>query len=254
MNFDEIKRYWNQRATTDTSVQSTTQDAYLREIEYRALADRIGCAVPARIADVGCGDGRTTARLATRFPMTEFIGFDYSSSMIENARCVHADQGTNLRFEQSDVCEGVPGRFNLIYTTRCLINLPSWHLQKGAIASIHSALNSGGSYLMVENFVEGHESFNRVRRDFGLPEITVRDHNLFFVRDALLEYVSELFDVEEEVNISSAYYLVSRVIYSRICIESGKQPDYFDDHHRLAAELPFCGEFGPVRLVSLKKK
>jgi len=39
-----------------------------------------------------------------------------------------------------------------------------------------------------------------------------------------------------------------------MCADSGVAPDYFDDHHRLAAGLPFAGEFGPVRLLSLRKK
>jgi hypothetical protein len=63
-----------------------------------------------------------------------------------------------------------------------------------------------------------------------------------------------MFRIEEEVNISSSYYLVSRVIYSKICAEKGIQPDYFDDHHRFAASLPFSGEFGPIRLICLKKR
>ena len=60
--------------------------------------------------------------------------------------------------------------------------------------------------------------------------------------------------LEEEINISSTYYLVSRIIYSKICAETGVQMDYFDDHHRYAAGLPFSGEFGPVRLICLRKK
>ena len=108
-------------------------------------------------------------------------------------------------------------------------------------------------YLMVENFIEGQNDFNQVRNNFGLPEIPIREHNYFFQRDRLVEYIGGRFQIEEEVNISSTYYLVSRVIYSKICSEAGQQPDYFDAHHRYAAGLPFAGEFGPVRLLCLKK-
>ena len=62
------------------------------------------------------------------------------------------------------------------------------------------------------------------------------------------------FQVEDEINISSVYYLVSRIIYSKICYKAGKKPDYFDDHHRYAVALPFAGEFGPVRLICLRKR
>lgn len=254
MNFEAIKKYWDDRAAEDSSAQSTTQDFYLREIEYNVLLERIQKYSPKSAADIGCGDGRTTMRLADRFPNVTFSGFDYSSFMTKNAQNQLSVEGLpNIRFDQLDICTGLEGSFGLIYTTRCLINLPSWELQKVAIGNIHQSLTTGGVYLMVENFIEGQENFNQVRKSYGLPEIPVREHNFFFQRDRLLNYVDGLFEVEEEVNISSAYYLMSRVIYSKICVETGRQPDYFDDHHRFAAGLPFTGEFGPVRLICLKK-
>ncbi|MEI6415714.1 MAG: class I SAM-dependent methyltransferase, partial [Pseudomonadota bacterium] len=137
--------------------------------------------------------------------------------------------------------------------TRCLINLPSWDLQKIALDNIHRSLKIGGIYLMLENFIEGQANFNKVRKDFGLPEIPIREHNFFFQRDHLLNYIDGQFNIEEEVNISSTYYLMSRVIYSKLCSERGHQPDYFDDHHRFAAGLPFAGEFGPLRLICLRR-
>lgn len=254
MNFEEIKKYWENRAAGDSSAQSTTQDFYLREIECNILFERIQKYSPDFVADVGCGDGRTTTRLASKFPNLFFSGFDYSSFMIENARN-HLPPGelSNIQFDQLDICAGLKDSFGLIYTTRCLINLPSWDLQKVAINNIHSSLTIGGVYLMIENFIEGHENFNQVRKNFDLPEISIREHNFYFQRDRLLDYIDGRFEIEEEVNISSTYYLMSRVIYSKICSETGQQPDYFDDHHRFAAGLPFAGEFGPIRLICLKK-
>jgi ubiquinone/menaquinone biosynthesis C-methylase UbiE len=254
MSFEDIKKYWEERAAGDSSIQSTTQDVYLREIEFNALSDRIKIYSPSSLADVGCGDGRTTSRLAIDFPSASFTGFDYSSYMVSNAKnVILSKELSNLNFDQLDICDGLKQTFDLIYTTRCLINLPSWDLQRVAIDNIHSALNSRGIYLMIENFIEGQENFNRVRKNFGLQEIPIREHNFFFNSSQLRDYVSGKFEIIEEVNISSSYYLVSRVIYSKICSETVQQPDYFDDHHRFAAGLPFAGEFGPVRLVCLKK-
>lgn len=255
LDYEEIRQYWDERAATDHSAQSTTQDFYLREIEVAVLSERLERFSPSSVADVGCGDGRTTLRLAGKFSSAKFVGFDYSPSMISNALGnLESEELPNISFDQSDISDGLAGSFDLIYTTRCLINLPSWELQKAAIQNIHSALAGNGFYLMVENFVDGQENFNRVRRDFGLPEIPVREHNHFFDREKLLAYVGHRFEILEEVNISSSYYLVSRVVYSKMCSEAGRQPDYFDEHHRLAAGLPFCGEYGPVRLVCLRKK
>ncbi len=255
MNFEEIRKYWEDRAAGDPSAQSTTQDFYLREIEFNVLSERIRRYSPGLIADVGCGDGRTTVRLASMFPDKSFTGFDYSSSMVENARRVlGSSNASNIKFEQLDICDGLKNSYNLIYTTRCLINLPAWDIQQVAINNIHRALTKDGIYLMVENFIDGQNNFNEVRKAFGLAEISIREHNNFFDRQRLLDYVGGMFDVIEEVNISSVYYLVSRVIYSKICAENNTDPNYFDDHHRFAAGLPYCGEFGPVRLVCQKKR
>lgn len=252
---DEIKKYWEKRAAADSSAQSTTQDYYLREIEVNVLCERLGKYSPILVADVGCGDGRTTLRIANDFRNTTFLGFDYAPSMVKNAQANLISSGlSNVKFEQFDICGGLKDSFHLIYSTRCLINLPSWDLQKVAINNIHNALNESGVYLMIENFIETHNGFNQIRKDFGLSEIPVRDHNLFFQRQRLLDYIDFMFTIEEEVNISSTYYLVSRVVYSKICSELGQAPNYLDDHHRFAARLPFCGEYGPVRLISFKKK
>lgn len=255
LKFDEIKKYWDDRAAGDRSAQSTTQDYYLRTIESRVLAGLLARIGAETVADVGCGDGRTTGSLASIFPKLRFSGFDYSGQMIATARSISQEAGIgNVTFAEADICNSIEGQYDALYTTRCLINVPSWEGQKAAIKNLHGALHPGGHYFMVENFIEGHNLLNGVRRQYGLPEIAVRNHNLFFERSALLDYVREMFDVVEETNISSTYYLVSRVIYSKMCADAGTTPDYFDDHHRLAAELPFSGEFGPVRLLCLKKK
>jgi SAM-dependent methyltransferase len=256
LDFEQIRQYWDQRAACDSTAQSTTQDVYLREIEARVLGELIAKLRPARVLDVGCGDARTTIRLASAFSQTRFMGGDYSPSMLKNSEANIAAAGlANLRVTQFDATDVIPeGNFDLLYTTRCLINLPEWELQRRAIKNIAGALRLGGVYAMIENFIEGHNNFNRVRETFGLPPIAVRNHNLFFERQRLLEFLEDAFEVVEETNISSAYYLASRVIYSRICQDASVDPNYLDAHHRYASSLPFCGEFGPVRMLCLKKK
>ena len=85
MNFDQIRRYWEERAATDASSQSTTQDVYLREIEARVLGEQVTKLRPRRVLDVGCGDARTTIRLATDHRQSQFSGGDYALSMLKNS-------------------------------------------------------------------------------------------------------------------------------------------------------------------------
>ena len=255
MEFNEIRRYWEDRATSDSTAQSTTNDVYLREIEARVLSEQIEKFGPKSVVDIGCGDARTTARLACKFRGIEFKGTDYAHSMIENsAQTIASLALSNVHLFQYDVTKPFPLLdVDFVFTTRCLINIPSWDLQKKAVENIRNCLRDGGIYVMIENFSDDQKKFNRLRRQYDLPEIDVRNHNLFFENNKTIEFLSEIFDIVENTNISSTYYLMSRVVYSAICKERGETPDYFDRHHELAAQLPFLGDYGPVRMLCLRK-
>src|SRR5262249_11043133 len=83
---NDVRAHWKSRATSDSWPQSTSLDYYLRDIEFRVLADQIEKQRPSRVFDIGCGDGYTTLRLAGRFPDVAFVGGDYAHPMVENAR------------------------------------------------------------------------------------------------------------------------------------------------------------------------
>jgi SAM-dependent methyltransferase len=253
---ERLRNYWEERARSDQSAQSTTLDYYLREIEFRCIGESISVRRPARVFDVGCGDAHTTLRLAALFPHIAFVGGDYAQAMVTNARNNLQRQDTkNVEIIKYDVSiAGDLHSFDFVYTMRCLINLPSWESQRSALNNISALLIRSGTYVMIENFADGHLQMNQVRRSFGLPEIKVRDHNCFFEQERLLPFLEDQFEIKAVQNISSTYYLVTRVIYSMICQEQGVEPDYFDQHHRLAAQLPFSGNFGPVKMLTLQKK
>jgi SAM-dependent methyltransferase len=253
---DRIKQYWNDRASGDGSPQATTLDYYLREIEFQSLHGKISQYMPSRVFDIGCGDAYTTLRLAAAFPNIQFVGGDYASSMIDNARSNAQNFDLkNIELINYDISHPFDrGNFDFVYTTRCLINLPGWEPQKAALTHISSLMTRGSVYVMIENFLDGHRDMNNLRLSFGLGEIKIRHHNCFFDAELLLTFLKTWFDVEDFQNISSTYYLVTRVIYSRICQDNGVEPDYFDPHHKLAARLPFVGNFGPVKMLTLKKR
>lgn len=252
------KSYWQNRAQVyHTKAQATTNDFYLREIEIRCLIQSIekykkNIRV---IGDIGCGNGYATLRLARRFPKIQFIGYDYIDDMIDAAKAMQNKEGLiNISFKTLDLIHAdIPELFDMILTDRCLINLPSWKEQQNALRKIYQALRSKGIYIMIENFMEGHNSFNRIRKQFGLEEIKVREHNLFFNQNKFIKFIKKFYTIREYENISSMYYLVSRVIYTKICTEKNIVPDYFDKHHELASKLPFAGNYGPVAMVHLIK-
>jgi SAM-dependent methyltransferase len=190
MDFNQIKNYWEDRASADTTAQSTTQDYYLREIEFRVLKDLIDKYQPANVLDAGCGDALTTTKLAAAFPHIKFVGADYSASMVRNAQNNIEGAGIkNVRVLVQDITLPLPGEsWEMVYSTRCLINLATWELQQVATKNILAKLPVGGTYVMIENFIEGHENFNRLRTGMGLKKIPVREHNLFLERSRLLGF------------------------------------------------------------------
>jgi ubiquinone/menaquinone biosynthesis C-methylase UbiE len=73
--------------------------------QERALFERYGLDGAVRIADVGCGTGEITARLAERYPQAQLIGIDILQASVEYARRRYAARGTRVRFEQGDAFE-----------------------------------------------------------------------------------------------------------------------------------------------------
>jgi tRNA G46 methylase TrmB len=73
---NEIKKYWNERASEfKTSPEATTNDYYMRQLEIETLKSKIKIYQQDinNIADVGCGNGYSTIELAKQFPKIQFF-------------------------------------------------------------------------------------------------------------------------------------------------------------------------------------
>jgi trans-aconitate 2-methyltransferase len=126
---------WN---AAEYSRRSSLQEAMAQEV--LALLDLEDSE---RILDVGCGDGKITAEIASRVPEGSVIGVDPSVDMISFAQS-HFGPATrpNLRFEVADA-RRLPfkNEFDLVVSFNALHWIPE---QDAALSSIHSALISGG--------------------------------------------------------------------------------------------------------------
>jgi 2-polyprenyl-3-methyl-5-hydroxy-6-metoxy-1,4-benzoquinol methylase len=101
----------------------------------------------ARVADVGCGHGITTAIMAQAFPNTEFVGFDFHQPSIDAARA-HADAHSlsNVRFEVS-LAKELPGHYDLVTIFDCLHDMGD---PVGAMKHIRELLDENGACMIVE--------------------------------------------------------------------------------------------------------
>ena len=263
---DRTRQYWNERAhgTERVSLQATTYDVFLRELEIAKLKERISAASfppGSTIVDCGCGDGYATVSLATAFPTLRFIGVDYSYEMLAIAETRLLSQPglpDRVSFRLGDMRRLSTSlgdeKFEAFTSMRSLINLTSSIEQYDTIAQIAQHLKPGGYYFCIENFTKGQENFNGARRAMGLPDVPVRWHNHFFDDDVFMVETAKNFDALHMDSFLSSYYLATRVIYSAGCQLAGEEPDYFHPIHRTAGRLPPIGDFCPIRLASMRRK
>ncbi len=116
-----------------------------------AIADeqiaRLWFAGTERVLDVGCGDGRVTARMAAMVPRGSVLGIDPSANMIAFAKENRVTQTTpNLNFEVGDVRHL---RFREEFDTIVSFNALHWvPEQSQALSALHAALiEKGKAYL-----------------------------------------------------------------------------------------------------------
>lgn len=254
MNAKEIKKYWDDRAVNDATSQATTNDVYMRTIEQREITTtirRFRQCEGMKVLDVGCGDGETTRSVATAcMPLAcgpaWFDGMDYSGEMIKIAK--KNDPDGKVTFLVRDITKRAAGtsEYDVVYTTRCIINIPTWTVQRRALSNIRRMLGEGGIYIMVENFQSGQCNMNRMRARYDLPSIPIRKHNLYLRENDVFEFMRGIFKLESMVNISSSYYIATRVLYAAACKKRKRAPDYFSVEHKLASQLPYFGNCGPI--------
>ncbi|MGX1854839.1 methyltransferase domain-containing protein [Streptomyces sp. NBC_01456] len=113
----------------------------------------------ARVADIGCGYGYSTALMAQAFPRSRFRGFDFHRPSVEAARGIAAERGLDDRvsFEVA-TAQDFPGEdFDLITFFDCLHDTGD---PGGALHHAEEALADGGTCMLVEPNVSAHVEEN----------------------------------------------------------------------------------------------
>lgn len=130
----------------------------------------------ARVADVGCGHGASTALMAEAFPQSRFLGFDYHPASIEAARA--QNDLPNLSFQVASAAETPEEDFDLIATFDCLHDMGD---SVGAARRIRQALDPEGTWLLVEPYAGDtlQDNLNPVGRLFyGLSTALCTSHGV----------------------------------------------------------------------------
>ena len=101
------------------------------------------------VADVGCGNSQALRFLAQGYPDATLVGYDNYAPAIAaaNANAAAAGEADRLRFEVYDVTQGIPGTYDLITCFDVVHDMPR---PRPALKQIRGALNTGGTYFVLE--------------------------------------------------------------------------------------------------------
>ena len=251
----DVRAFWDAQAVAHgPSDLATAPDHFYRTLEIEAINRVVSNLDHATILDVGCGNGYTTIQLAKQFPKSTIVGVDFSTAMVDEANKErNKAAAANAAFFEGDVLSlsrnsSLHGlKFDLVLSTRCLINLANWEEQKIGILEMRKMLKPDGRLVLVENVQEGLDNLNNLRSQFGLDPIKVRWHNKYLPQPSIMKFFGEinghLLSTEYVENIGNMYYLASRVIYAKLCKDQGVEPDYNNQINEIASKLPSMGEY-----------
>lgn len=112
-----------------------------------------------RVADVGCGTGHCIGLMATRFPKSTFVGYDFSEAAIGQARAAAAARSlTNASFVVQDVTRlEAPQPFDLITAFDAIHDQAD---PAGVLRRIRAVLAPGGTFLMLDVCASSHLAEN----------------------------------------------------------------------------------------------
>lgn len=243
----KILDFWNDRAPLGPT--AGTNDFILSGIERDFICEIIP--PNSRVLDLGCGNATSLLQLVSR-RNCQGVGVDFSPAMVTEAQSAVQQAGAadKLTIRQHRL-PPVPtefGKFDAVYSQRCLINLTAVEEQREAVQSVAGILKTGGAYIMIECSIEGGERTNAIRTHLGLERIEPPWHNLFMHEDEIASWGTSGLRLEKMIHISSTYHMLSRIVYAKLAADSGESLRYDSDINLLAAKLPRdIGEFGPVK-------
>ncbi len=103
----------------------------------------------ALVADVGCGRGRASIKLAQTYPASRFVGYDAFGPTIARAtaNAEHAGVADRVRFQELDASKGIPDRYDVITTFDVVHDAVD---PRGLLRAIREALRPDGIYVCLD--------------------------------------------------------------------------------------------------------
>lgn len=111
------------------------------------------------VADVGCGSGHHLNVLASTYPASSFVGYDFSEEAVARARSTAESRGlTNVRFEVRDVADlSGTGPFDLVTAFDAIHDQAH---PAAVLAGVAGSLSPDGVFLMCDIRASSHPHEN----------------------------------------------------------------------------------------------
>ena len=212
---DHIRDYWESQGNIHgNSHWASWGDNWMIELEIETIGFHM--TIQDRVLDVGCANGYSVFRQFEERQPASITGVDFASSMIveANKNKTQRQLGDEVSFEQGDIRSLCfpDNSFDMVYTTRVLINLPTWEEQQKGIDECIRVVKPGGKIILSEAFWEPLILLNALRTLKNLPPLVEHDFNRYLKLAKVKEYLKSL-DVQYHIeDFSSIYYLGSRFL------------------------------------------
>lgn len=212
---DFILDFWNANAAKyKHSHQVSWGDEYAIKLESAHIASHIKDGDS--VLDVGCANGFAAIMQCGAHRLGKMTGIDFSETMIEFAQQNKAESGLGdlLQFGCGDVrkLEFEDNTFDVVYTTRVIINLPTWQQQQTGMAECIRVCKPGGTVVFSEAFYEPLVRLNALRCIAGLPALVEHDFNRYIKKERLEEWLKQQQYAYSCNDFSSVYYIGSRFL------------------------------------------
>jgi ubiquinone/menaquinone biosynthesis C-methylase UbiE len=256
-----------------TSWSSTMLDKEIREKEIDNLIRLIQKieghtkTSPLRLLDVGCGNGYVAARIHCEFPNLVIDGVDANLSMVN---CANSRMLPTARFycstaAQLDTLGLTPGTYDLVFSTRCFINIMDEIERYESVRISSNYVKAGGTLALMEGFESGQGPYNSVRQSLGFEIIPSSWHNVYLNSEKLIQTLQDSFEYLDESKMSNLgldrHFLSNRYLAMRVLLPLFKNdPDYFNTNRNdplglaLSYLLPRTSNYSPLQLYVWEKR
>jgi SAM-dependent methyltransferase len=166
--------FWTKQATQHGgTLEATASTDWVRAASLRRLKSVLS--ENDHLLEIGCGNANSL--LGPLSHSCRAFGVDITLEML-----VAAKQGQNkiIGLARSDACHlPFPDRtFDVVYTSRCLINVLDPEMQLLAITELFRVTKQDGTVILIENWEEPVAAMNRAINEWGAGDPINDEHNL----------------------------------------------------------------------------